>query len=158
MSTYAFIDAQNVNQAIQGQGWRYDLRKLRVYLADKYGVTKAYFFIGFVSRNQSLYDHIQNAGFILQFKEVAVLRSGEIKGNIDANLTLFAAKKIADYDKAVLVSAGGDFSPLVQYWKDEDKFKAILSPATQNRTSQFLKRDAQGYINFMPDIKNKLER
>ncbi len=62
---HAFIDAQNVFQATQKQGWQLDLKKFRIYLADKHGVTDAFYFIGYVPRNQHLYAIIQRAGFIL---------------------------------------------------------------------------------------------
>ena len=67
-NNYAFIDSQNLNLGIQKLGWKLDYRRFRVYLAEKYGVKKAYIFIGFVALNQSLYDHLQEAGFILKFK------------------------------------------------------------------------------------------
>ena len=158
MITHAFLDAQNIHQAVRQQGWQYDFRKLRIYLRDKYGVDEAFFFIGMVPRNHRLYQLIQQAGYTLMFKEVAVMQTGEIKGNVDVNLTLHAATTLSDYDEAVLVSADGDFSPLVQYWQDHDKFRAILSPATQSRTSKFLKRDAAGRIDFMSEIRGKIER
>ena len=156
---HAFIDAQNVVQATRRLGWDFDLVKLRKYLSDKHGVTEAFYFIGFVQRNQRLYSAIQQAGFVLQFKEVAARPTGvEIKGNVDANLTLHAATTIDDYDKAVLVSADGDFSPLVQFWQSRDKFKCVLSPDEPAQTSRFLKRDASGNISFMPSMRAKLER
>lgn len=156
---HAFIDAQNVVQATRRLGWTFDLVKLRKYLSDKYGVTKAFYFIGFVQRNQGLYSIIQQSGFVLQFKEVAVRPSGaDIKGNVDVNLTLHAATTINDYNQAVLVSADGDFSPLVQFWQSKEKFRAILSPDEPSQTSRFLKRDASGNISFMSNLRNKLER
>jgi len=46
LNNYAFIDSQNLNLGIQKLGWKLDYRKFRVYLAEKYGVKKAYIFIG----------------------------------------------------------------------------------------------------------------
>ncbi len=155
---HAFIDAQNVFQATQSQGWQLDLNKLRIYLKDKHGVTDAFYFIGYVPRNQHLYAIIQQAGFILQFKDVATLPDGSIKGNIDVNLTLHAIDTIDDYDQALLVSADGDFYPIIQYWQRKGKFKAVLSPANVSQTSSFLKRDAQGNVSFMSDMIHKLKR
>jgi hypothetical protein len=53
-NNYAFIDSQNVNLAIRAQGWILDFRTFRRYLADKYRVTKAFLFIGYVPENRSL--------------------------------------------------------------------------------------------------------
>jgi len=155
---HAFIDAQNVQQGISAQGWEYDLNKLRVYLADKHGVTHAHFFIGYVARNQNLYTAIQTAGFTLQYREVRNGANGQIKGNVDVNLTLQAVDSINSYEKAILLSADGDFAPLVRYWRAKDKFKAVLSPATVERTSRLLKRDSLGRISYMCDIRHKIER
>ena len=46
--TYAFIDSQNLNLGVRELGWRIDDERFRKYLTDKYGVTKAYIFIGFL--------------------------------------------------------------------------------------------------------------
>ena len=43
---YAFVDSQNVNLAIRELGWKLDFKRFRVYLREKYGVEKAYLFIG----------------------------------------------------------------------------------------------------------------
>jgi len=52
-NNYAFIDSQNVNLAIRDQGWVLDWGKFRIYLREKYGVERAYFFIGYVHENKS---------------------------------------------------------------------------------------------------------
>lgn len=54
-NNYAFIDSQNLNLSIRNQGWTLDFKKFRKYLIDKYGITKAFIFIGFVPQNQDLY-------------------------------------------------------------------------------------------------------
>ena len=51
-------------------GWDVDLIKFRAYLREKYKVEKAYYFLGAVNENnQSLYELIQSAGFIIVFRE-----------------------------------------------------------------------------------------
>ncbi len=52
---YAFIDSQNLNLAIRSQGWVLDFERFKKYLKDKYKVTKAFLFIGYVPTKQSLY-------------------------------------------------------------------------------------------------------
>jgi hypothetical protein len=46
LENYAFIDSQNLNLGIKGQGWELDLRRFRIYLREKYGVARAYMFYG----------------------------------------------------------------------------------------------------------------
>jgi len=45
MKNFAFIDAQNVHLGIKSLGWQLDWGRFRVYLREKYKVTKAYLFI-----------------------------------------------------------------------------------------------------------------
>ena len=42
-NNYAFIDSQNLNLSIRSLGWKLDFARFRVYLKEKYGVTKAFF-------------------------------------------------------------------------------------------------------------------
>ena len=54
-NNYPFIDSQNLNLSIRSLGWKLDFARFRVYLKEKYGVTKAFLFIGFVEGNNDLY-------------------------------------------------------------------------------------------------------
>ena len=47
-NNFAFIDSQNLNLAIRSLGWKLDFKRFRIYLEEKYGVKKAYLFIGFM--------------------------------------------------------------------------------------------------------------
>lgn len=155
-NNFAFIDSQNLNLGIQKLGWKLDYRKFRIYLAEKYGVTKAYVFIGFVALNQSLYDNLQEAGFILQFKPTIPDADGKIKGNIDADLVLRAALELRNYDKAVIVSSDGDFYSLVQHLYENNKLEVVLSPDEEN-CSGLLKQTAKEKIWFMNNLRDKIE-
>ncbi|MBI4650665.1 hypothetical protein HY745_05145, partial [Candidatus Desantisbacteria bacterium] len=55
LNNYAFIDSQNLNLAVREQGWILDFKKFRKYLHDKFNITKAFLFIGYVPQNQDLY-------------------------------------------------------------------------------------------------------
>jgi len=59
VKNYAFIDSQNLNLAIRGQGWHLDFGRFRTYLNDKYAVKKAFLFIGYIATNQNLYTQLQ---------------------------------------------------------------------------------------------------
>jgi|SRR3989338_7559930 len=155
-NNYAFIDSQNLNLGIQKLGWKLNYQKFRTYLAEKYSVKKAYIFIGFVALNQSLYDRLQEAGFILKFKPTIPDANGNIKGNIDADIVLRAALELNDYDKAVIVSSDGDFYSLVQYLYDNNKLEVVLSPDIKN-CSSLLKQTAKDKLQFMNNLRNKLE-
>ena len=67
-TTFAFIDSQNLNLGTQRMGWKLDWRKFRQFLADKYGVTQAYMFIGYMVDNESLYEYMHELGFLVVLK------------------------------------------------------------------------------------------
>ena len=112
---FAFIDSQNLNLGIQSQGWKLDWRKFRQYLRDKYQISKAYLFIGYVDGNSPLYTYLQTVGYILIFKPTLELPDGKVKGNVDAELVLHTMIEYPNYTKAMIVSGDGDFYCLVEY-------------------------------------------
>lgn len=67
-NNYAFIDSQNLNLSIRSLGWKLDFARFHVYLKEKYGMTKAFLFIGFVEGNNDLYVSLRSK--ILGFVEV----------------------------------------------------------------------------------------
>lgn len=129
---YTFIDSQNLNLGVRSEGWKIDYRRLRLYLRNKYGVEKAFMFIGMVANNQKLYTALQDAGFILVFKPtIRYIANGKetVKGNVDAELVLYAAAiQYSNYDKAIIVSGDGDFACLVEFLIDNNKLLKLLTP------------------------------
>src|SRR3989344_4372129 len=154
-NNFAFIDSQSLNLCIQKLGWKLDYRKFRIYLAEKYGVTKAYLFIGFVALNQSLYDRLQESGFILKFKPTIPDQDGKIKGNVDADLVLRAVTEMVNYDKAIIVSGDGDFYSLVQYLYEREKLEVVISP-DKAHCSTLLMQTAKEKIWFLNNLRDKL--
>ena len=129
-NNHAFIDSQNVNLAIRGLGWKLDWKRFRVYLREKYAVTKAFLFIGYIEGNNDLYVALQDAGFICIFKPTLEYKDGTTKGNVDAELVLHAMIELQNYEKAVLVTGDGDFYCLVKYWIENEKLERYLSQTT----------------------------
>ncbi len=152
---YAFIDGQNLNLGIRELGWHLDLKKFRIYLREKYGVEKAYYFIGYLAENRILYKSLQEAGYILIFKPIIRNRDGEVKGNVDADLVLQAMIDFPDYDKAVIVTSDGDFYSLVRYLYEKGKLRVVLSPNSE-KCSALLKKTAKERLFFMNNLKGKL--
>ncbi len=153
---YAFIDSQNVQKSLEHQGWKLSWKKFRIYLTEKYGVTKAYLFIGFLPENQALYTMLQDFGFVLIFKPVLHLTSGKTKGNVDAELVLQAMIDYYVYEKAVLVTGDGDFACLVHHLYKNQKLKRLIVPHKQ-QYSIFLKKEAKELIDNLTDLQTKLE-
>jgi len=155
-NNYAFIDSQNLNLSIQALGWKLDYGRFRIYLKEKYGVTRAYMFLGFVETNANLYRSLQEKGYILVFKPTLRYLDGKTKGNCDAEMVLQAMIDLNVYDQAVLITGDGDFHCLVQYLIKENKLLKLLIP-NQHRYSALLKGFPSGFLGFISDQKNKLE-
>jgi uncharacterized LabA/DUF88 family protein len=148
---FAFIDSQNLNIGVQKSGWKMDWRKFRKFLSDKYGVTKAFMFIGYIPENEDLYEQMHQAGYAIVLKptfdltrpqpeklETKQEESGQknepedkkpVKGNIDAELVLWAMKEMSNYEKAIIVSGDGDFYCLVEYLDQKGRLLHLLAPS-----------------------------
>ena len=61
-NNYAFIDSQNLYRGIKAQGWFIDWIRFRKYLTEKYSITTAYLFVGYIPEHNDLYDSLQKAG------------------------------------------------------------------------------------------------
>ena len=158
-SNYAFIDSQNLNLGVKSQGWRLDWRKFRQYLRSKYGVEKAYLFIGHVAGNEALYARLQESGYILIFKPTLERHNkGKIiiKGNVDAELVLHSMIQYKNYDKAIIVSGDGDFHCLMEYLEGKEKLLKILVP-TKHYSSLLRKFNTGNYILRIDFLKGSLE-
>lgn len=155
-NNYAFIDSQNLNLAIRDLGWRLDFARFRVYLAEKYGVAKAFLFIGYIEGNNDLYKALQEAGFICIFKPTLKYHDGTTKGNCDAELVLQAMIEFSNYEKSVIVTGDGDFHCLIKYLAEQDKLKAILIP-NRSKFSALLKfKIFRPFLRFMNDLQQLL--
>ena len=157
-NNYAFIDTQNLNLEIRKLGWRLDWRRFRRHLAETYGVSKAYLFLGYLPEQQRMYDAFVSYGYEIVFKPVSYDRGGTPKGNVDAELVLQAMIDYHDsrYDQAVVVTSDGDFACLVRYLRQEKKLRAVISAALP-RTSIHLKRESRGLHDTLEGLRSKLE-
>lgn len=154
-NNYAFIDSQNLNLSIREQGWILDFAKFRTYLRDKYGIAKAFIFIGYVPLNQDLYTNLQKDGYILVFKPTLSLPGGDVKGNVDAELVLHTMIEYDNYDQALIVTGDGDFYCLVDYLIKNGKLLKLMIPNINKYSSLF--RKLRPHMVFMNDLRGKLE-
>lgn len=171
---YAFIDSQNLNLGVQKAGWKMDWRKFRTYLEQKYGVTHAYMFIGYMQEHESLYEQMHEAGYIVVLKPTVDVHAiaeqqkaeaeqkGEhapeapkqqTKGNVDADLVLHAMKEYPKYSKAIIVSGDGDFFGLIEYLSQKNKLLHIMTPNWQYST---LLKPFEKYIVRIDQLKSEL--
>ncbi len=156
-NNYAFIDSQNLNLGVLELGWKLDFCRFRVYLSEKYGVEKAYLFIGYIPSNAALYSYLQDAGFNCIFRPTITNRDGKTKGNCDAELILQAMTEYQNYHKAVIVSGDGDFYCLVKHLLDNDKLQALIVPNRYKYSALLKLKEFKVYTRDMNDLRNKLE-
>lgn len=153
---FAYIDGANLHRGISGFGWQLDYARFRVWLSEKYSVSRAYIFIGLIPKYKELYTYLQEAGFTLVFKEVVYDGDGKPKGNCDADLVLQTACDAYEekFDKAIIVSSDGDYAGLIKFLKERKKIKTILSPHDKNLCSILLKRTDTpiAYLNNQKSI------
>lgn len=154
---FAFIDNQNLNLGVQKLGWKMDWRKFRKFLRDEYDVVNAYMFIGHMPEHEDMYLQLHDAGYLIVLKPtfdmsrpqhaLAAIEQAKdkdektaqdkteekkpVKGNVDAELVLWAVKEMKNYKKAVIVSGDGDFYSLVEYLEAEKKLLHLLAPNGQ---------------------------
>lgn len=151
LNNFAYIDGANLYRGVENLGWNMDYRRFRVWLSEKYGVQRAYLFIGLIPKYKDLYQYLQEAGFMLVFKEVVYDDIGKPKGNCDTDLVLQATRDAYEnkFGKAVIVSSDGDYAGLVKFLQEKQKLLTILSPSNEKKCSILLKRTGAkiAYIN-----------
>ena len=161
MSNQAFINGQNLYMNTNAYGWKVNLKRFRVYLKEQYNVEKAYYFLGAVDEeNQDIYELIQEAGFILVFREHSQSMIGKKKGNVDTDIVFSIMAKIADkekFDQVVLVSGDGDYFKMVRYLVEKERFCKLLSP-NRHSTSSLYRVFTPKYVDFLDNngVKNKI--
>jgi uncharacterized LabA/DUF88 family protein len=167
MKNYCYIDGQNLHlgTASADPAWSVDLYKFRVYLHEKYNVEKAFYYLGYVQQGakiEQLYENIQNAGFILVFRQHNSAMIGNKKGNVDSDIIFSVMKRLQkdlDFDKILLVSGDGDYKTLIDYLIEESKLEKILFPNKKFRSSLY-KQIGAPYFAYLDDedVKKKIAR
>jgi len=164
-NSIAFIDGQNLYMGTRtgNDPWTVDLFRFRRYLKEKYSVERAYYFLGFMNEErQDLYGKIQEAGFILVFKQHNPAMQGEKKGNVDTDIVFTAMRKLykrEDFDRILLVSGDGDYKILVDFLIEENRFEKILFPNRRFASSLYRRLPTRFYDYLeSTDIRSKICR
>lgn len=160
---YAFVDGQNLymSTSLAENPWRINLVRFRIYLRQKYNAEKAYYFLGFIQEEyQDIYDEIQEAGFILQFKKHNPAMLGTKKGNVDTDIVFHIMKKLykkEPFDNIILVSGDGDYKQLVDFLIEEERFEKILFPNMKFASSLYKKITRKYFDNLdKEDVRAKI--
>lgn len=156
-NVFAYIDGANLHKGTNSLGWELDYHRFRVWLSEKYGVQRAYLFIGFIPKYKEMYRILQKIGFVLIFKEVTFDENKKPKGNCDGDLIL---KAVVDYyekncDSVVLVSSDGDYASLIEFLNKKNVFRIVISP---HRKCSFLLRKLNVPIIYLDTKRGILQK
>ena len=165
MNNYAYIDNQNLYMATKfaDKPWKIDMRRFRVYLQEKYHVSKAYLFMGAYnpdySRRYSLY---KEYGYELVFRLHNSGSLGQKKGNIDTDLVFLCMRDVYEdklLDKVLIVSRDGDYFRMVEHLYNSRKLEKVLLPSHKNASSLY-KTLADEYRVYLdrPSLVKKLQK
>lgn len=158
---YAFIDSQNLNLGTQRVGWKLDWKKFRQYLEKEHNVVKAYLFVGYLPEYEDMYKQMHEFGYMVVLKPTQDLSKihqkkdddKPVKGNIDAELVLYAMKEMPNYSQAVIVSGDGDFLCLAEYLSEKSRLKHIMAP---NRNYSSLYNPYEKYVIRLDKLRSQL--
>lgn len=157
----AFIDGQNLYMATakrEVDPWTVDLKRLRIYLAEKYAVVKAFYHLGYIQdtlRAQEVYESIQNAGFVLVFRQHSEAMIGNKKGNVDSDIIFSIMKRLykkEPFEKIVLVSGDGDYKNMIDFLIEEKRFEKVLLPDRKRASSLYKKLGSEHY-DYLENLK-----
>lgn len=153
-----YIDGNNLYRSAKGVGFDIDYKKFRGWLRQKYSATKVYLFIGLVPERVKFYQHLQECGFVLVFKQTVSVGEGVVKGNCDAELVLECISDFyeKDFDECILIRGDGDFGCLVEFLKDKNVISSVIAP-DENKCS-FLIRNKNVEITFLNNLYHKFCR
>ncbi len=154
MNTNIYIDGNNLYRAAKELGFTINYKKFRGWLRQKYNPKNVFLFIGLISDRTSFYQHLQEAGFILVFKQTISVE-GNVKGNCDAELVL---KAVSDFytkntNSFVLITGDGDFGCLVEFLQENKVLDRVLAP--DEKKCSFLIRNKNCEITFLNDHYHK---
>ena len=155
---WAFIDMQNLYKGIQEKGWKINWKLFREFLKQKYDVTKAVVFMGYVKENTGLYHRLKDAGFVLEFRKVNQLKGGKIDGgNVDADLASYVMDYKNDYNKAIIIADDGDYCRTIESLVRQDKLELVISSHSIKDTSYLIKRIASKSILSIENLRSFIE-
>ena len=157
-NNFAFIDGQNLYLGTtKGHNFKLDYAKFRNYLQNKYHVSRAYIFLGYMNGMEPLYKFLQEVGYIVIHKPTLEMEEDGrtvIKGNIDADLVMHCMVELPNFEKAVIITSDGDFVCLLDLLCQQRKLKKLLIPNAY-RYSALLRKYAE-HMAMISHVKDKI--
>jgi uncharacterized LabA/DUF88 family protein len=149
MSIHAYIDESNLFLSFKQINTKISYKKLFIFLKEKYKISDAFMFVGYIKKNDFVYSEMIQAGFKIIYKDI--LGDIDLKGNCDCELVLQTMRDFYEYKytEAIILSGDGDFACLVRFLNEKKALARVIAPRA-SRCSIFLKRTAN-HITFLED-------
>ncbi len=140
MKTRIYIDWANLHNGFKRFGVSVDYSVFKLWLSQKYQTEEIYAFIGYIESNVSVYQALEDCGYILVLKETKKINN-KYKGNCDTEITLRIISDFYEklFDRAVLVTSDGDFACVVNFLLNKSAVVVIMTPNLGD-CSVFLRR------------------
>jgi uncharacterized LabA/DUF88 family protein len=143
--------------------WQINVRSLMVFLREKYGVSKAYYYVGnYLEPKVAFYQVLSDIGYVVMYRDHDHAVKSAKKGNVDTDIVfqmMHDAWKRDDFDKIVLISGDGDYARTVHFLIREGRFAKVLLPTHKNASWLYRKLEPKWftYLDVEP-TKRKLKR
>lgn len=162
----AYIDNQNLYMATtrNPKPWNVDMKRLRVYLQEKYKIDKAYLFMGALIDDSSTvqrYQFFEYCGYELMFRPHSEGVHGLKKGNVDTDIVFKMMLDLYEQnqlDEMFLISGDGDYWRTVEHLLHKGHLGKVILPSHRNASSLY-KQLSNKHRVFIDDdsIKRKIE-
>ena len=125
----AYIDMQNLQRGVRDMGWVLDFEKFYEFLVKDMNVKNGYIFVGYLKEKRNFYRYLSRIGYKLIFKKVSRDKN-RIKANVDAEIVVQIMDDLCrnSFDKAVLITADGDFTCVFHLLKGRNRLKKLIIP------------------------------
>ena len=160
MNNYTYIDNQNLYMATKfaDEPWLIDMKRFRVYLLEKYHVSKAYLFMGAHNPDyEKRYSLYRSFNYELIFRPHSAESLGNKKGNVDTDLVFYCMRDVftdKSLDKVLLVSRDDDFFRTAEYLYNVGRLEKVLLPSKKNASSLYKQLSNNAY-NILDEHKTK---
>lgn len=111
-----YVDFQNISIGLEKRWFSINRKKFYIYMRDKYTITNAKLFIGYIEKYDTFYKQLQSYGYEIIFRE-AIFTEKRFKANVDTDLVLEVAEDYFTHwlQKCFLLTCDGDFDVLIRF-------------------------------------------
>lgn len=156
---HAFIDGNNLHKGVASLGWQLDYRRFRVLLKDRYNVSRAFIFLGYMEENSELYRGLEDAGYTVVFREIAKSSGGLVKANCDVLMTWELGRQLCKktFGQAILITGDGDFAEVAVELLEADMLHSVIAPNVKECSYLLRRRSVEFRLTWVEEIRRFVE-